>query len=195
MKNSGSLGATAKTFLSLSSLASHWRVAAACVHKPWHPGMSHCTRIQPQASSDSSQKESLWPPVSPTKSQSRGHPTQFVEGRGRSGEEQAAPSSASPVVTGDISSLLVGEVTIVATVSSNNVPGSVLSTPHVLIPVIFTTSPYVRYYHCHHHYSHVTNDKLRFGEFRILKMSGPREAAVPHVQRIPSPLCFPILGN
>ena len=134
-------------------------------------------------------------PVSPTKSQSRGHPTQFVEGRGRSEEEQAAPSSASPVVTGDIGSLLVGEITIVTTVFSNNVPGGVLSTSHVLIPVIFTTSPYVRYCHCHHQYSHVTNDKLRFGEFRILKMSGPREAAVPHVQRIPSPLCFPILGN
>ena len=65
-------------------------------------------------------------PVFPTKSRSRGHPTQFVEGRGRSEEQQAAPSLASPVVTGNISSLLAGEVTIV-TIQFSSVTQSCLT--------------------------------------------------------------------
>ena len=109
IRNSGSSGATAKSFLSLSSLACHWRVAAACTQKPWHPGMSHCARIQPQASSDSSQKELLWLSSFPHKEPSHRPPHSV---RWREGQ-QAAPSLASPVVTGDTSSLLVGEVTIV----------------------------------------------------------------------------------
>ena len=208
------------SFLRLSSLACHWRVAAACIHKPWHPGMSHCARIQPQASSDSSQKELLWlssfprkepiqrPPCSVrwregTVRGATGSPLvgiscrhwrhQFTTGRRSNNSESSVQFGRS--VVSDSLRPHESQHARPPIVFSNNVPGGVLRTSHVLIPITFTTSPYVRYYHCCHHYSHVTSEQLRFGEFRILKMSGPREAAVPRVQRTPSPLCFPVLGN